>query len=353
VKKLTLLIVSFVMMLSACIPRGDINATDLPSNTEKPPTYEVPKQHPPTSTSEAISADQSFPTFTPELVGTPIPPLTSHEWMPDSILVKIEAVGTGDGCCIYSLPPFLILYADGTLIIRNDSDLIQKTVLDRRRVCSVLNTIDQYGFLDYDPTTYGVSPIGYPSRIRILVNAWKTKDIILEDLFGFIYDLFDLAEYGIEEPEPVILPALRDTFTFLINYQPEGLVSFEPNEQIVWIYEPWWMYEPDADVNEEEIPEWPLVSLELVDLFKDSKCGDSYMPIILEGEQLIEWREKIKNGPYKENDLFAEVYSRPLLPGEIPPGCGNAQQAIFPIDIPDPTQAMICNPEDGIIRPDP
>jgi hypothetical protein len=351
--RLTFLIASLVMMLTACSPRGDIIATDLPSNTEKPPTHEVTKQQSPTSTSEATAADQATPTFTPEFVGPPIPPLTSHEWMPESILVKIEAVGTGDGCCIYSLPPFFILYADGTLIIRNDSDLIQKTVLDRRSVCSVLNTIDQYGFLDYDPNTYGVSPIGYPSRTRILVNAWKTKDIILEDLFGFIYGLFDLVEYGIEEPEPVILPALRDTFTFLINYQPEGLVPFEPNEQIVWIYEPWWTFEPDYEVNEEEIPEWPLVSIELVDLSKASKCGDSYMPIILEGEQLIEWREKIKNGPYKEDDLFAEIYSRPLFPGEISPGCGNAQPAIFPIDMPDPTLSMICNPEDGIIRPEP
>lgn len=340
-------------MLTACIPRRGIDATELPSNTEEPPTHELNKQQPPTSTAEAATIDLVTPTFTPEIARTPVPPLTSHEWMPESILVKIEAVGTGDGCCIYSLPPFFILYADGTLIIRNDSDLTQMIVLDRSTICSVLNTIDQYGFLYYDPTTYGVSPMGYPSRIRILVNAWKTKDVTFEDLFEFIYDLFDLAEYGIEEPEPVILPALRNTFTFLINYQPEGLVPFEPNEQIVWIYEPWWIYEPDAEVDEEEIPEWPLVSLELVDLLEDSKCGDSYMPIILEGEQLIEWREKIKNGPYKEADLFAEIYSRPLLPGEIPPGCGNAQQAIFPIDMPDPTQAMICNPEDGIIRTDP
>ena len=111
--QLTLIIASLVMMLTACIPRRDMDFTELPSNTEAPPTHEFNKQQLPTPTAKAATIEPVTPTYTPEFARTPVPPLTSHEWMPEGILVKIEAVGTGDGCCIYSLPPFLILYADG------------------------------------------------------------------------------------------------------------------------------------------------------------------------------------------------------------------------------------------------
>lgn len=339
----TIFLTSFALLLCACTTGEVIDATGFPTKTEKPPTVQVTKQKSPSPTSESTAAYAPSPTFTPDVYRTPVPPLTSHEWVPESVLVELEAVGSGDGCCIYSLPPWFILYADGTLIIRDDTDIAKAEQLDSRGICALLNSIDQFGFFDYDPSSYGVSPMPFPSRERIMVSAWKKQDFILQDLFDFTFGLFEpFSKYGIEEP-PLILPALRDTYTFLRNYRSQRFAPFEPESQIVWIYEPWY------EVNPSKVSKWSLEFPKLIDLFQQTKCGESYKPIILEGDLLNEWRIKITNGLYVEDGFIAEVYSRPVWPGEIPPGCGNAYQAIFPIDLPEPTQAMICNPEDGII----
>jgi len=341
--RLTILLASSALILCACTPGGAIDATGFPINTEQPPTVQVTKQHTPSPTSRSTPTSSPSPTLTPDVLRTPVPPLTSHEWVPESILVELEAVGSGDGCCIYSLPPWFILYADGTLILRDNSDIAKIEKLDRQGICAFLNTVDQFGFFDYDPSTYGISPMPFPSRSRILVNAWRKQDFILQDLFDFVFGLLEPhSEYGIEEP-PLILPALRDTYTFLRNYQSEGLVPFESESQIVWIYEPWY------GVDSYDVSKWPLETPYLVELFQQTKCGESYQPIVLEGDVLDEWRRRITNGLYSEDGFIAEVYSRPVWPGEIPPGCGMAYSALFPIELPDPTQSMICNPEDGVI----
>jgi len=155
-----------VLLINSCIfvPTTDfpsktsavkivISKTPIRTRTPRPTRTIVPSRTP----TRTITPT---PTLTASLTSTLLPQLIAHKWQPKSVLVKLES-GGGDGCCVYSYPPAFVLYANGRLIVNRRfeengeerTQLLTK-VFPRQELCSVLNTIDQTGYLYYDPSSY-------------------------------------------------------------------------------------------------------------------------------------------------------------------------------------------------------
>ena len=86
--------------------------------------------------------------------------------------------------------PDFILYSSGQLIVRQcDQDLckFRTQTLARREVCSLLNTIDQLGFFDYDPGTFH-SPSEGGQATFIQVNAWRQAEVRISQLGRWLVD---------------------------------------------------------------------------------------------------------------------------------------------------------------------
>src|SRR5258708_3301466 len=100
------------------------------------------------------------PTSSPTQVSTPVPPLVSHEWKQSDPLISFGGSG-GDGGCGFKgyLPTGFPLLPNGQLYTLGwNGDFktyeIETTTLSRQNTCNLLNSIDQTGFFDYDPSTY-------------------------------------------------------------------------------------------------------------------------------------------------------------------------------------------------------
>lgn len=155
-------------------------------------------------------------TKTLTLTPTPIPTLEAHEWLPEDPLVILANRG-GDGGSYYPYPQMFI------------------KKLTRQEVCAFLNSIDQLGFFDHDPSTYQV------------------------DRFGRWIEKF---------PPPTILPAIRNTFSFLSNYMPDDFRIYQPEVLGVWVY--------DEIKHIQSVRTWPLEEPTLDYFLKNAQPDDTY-----------------------------------------------------------------------------
>jgi hypothetical protein len=136
------------------------------------------------------------PTSSPTRTSTPQPPLVEHEWQPEWVLLSFNFTsGDGGGDLRPPLAPKFILYADGNLFVerfleKGSQFLVKK--LERKEICQTLNTLDQIGFLDYDPSSYefiGGGPyVMGAGGVSIEVNSWKSHNGNYYILSRSLYD---------------------------------------------------------------------------------------------------------------------------------------------------------------------
>jgi hypothetical protein len=289
------------------------------------------------------------PTKTLTLTPTPVSTLQAHEWIPEDPLVILDSYG-GDGGWYYEYPPHLVLYSDGQLLIYDNQaepypQLLYKK-LDRQEMCAFLNTIDQFGFFDYDPLTYQIDRqgrhiINFPGdgsgTNLITVNAWQLKSVSLYGLRTYLWDEENFADFPGENDDqlPIILPALRNTFLFLYYFKPEDLQIFQPRILEIWIY--------DELFSSANAKTWPVDEPSLEYLVKNAQQDDSHSrnKIILKGrdaQKVFEvFESSIHSEVFTDGKNIVELYAMPLLPYENENG----------FSFPQETDPLSCLPSDG------
>jgi len=310
-----------------------------------------------------------FPTFTPILIpvftGTPVPTLAVHVWKSNLIVVKMSAGGGegGSGLNFYSFPFSLLILSDGQVFTYNKQGQIVTAKLSQTELCSLLNTIDQFGFFDYDTKSYlsdGEPTDFYASfYTSIEVNAWRSMSIALPNLESNAEGQL-LGEDNCRfcsSPMPTILPALWNTYWFLSRYAPNGLELYQPDRLAVWIARRW--------EGQPEDRQWPLTSPTLKQLYYQTlagtqpfaQLGDS---AVIEGKSAATLFNLFKN---TDASIFVEdgglwfsdgkdaylVYERPLLPYEAPILAGHYQAIIPDPTLHIPPTTLSCQPSDGVL----
>lgn len=343
-KKTILILLAGILLITGCVPATQpsiVIETQTPFHTPRP--SRTPK---PTKT--------SFPTLTPSIVpsptitllpyftSTPSHPLIDHKWQPEKALIYIDSVG-GDGCCFFPIPPRLVLYADGTLILTRYDETengagwhIWKKNLSRQQICQHLNTLDQVGFLEYDPTTYvfdGSPRVWGGGDLLINVKAWKSNGGAFRDLDVYVSMQLE-GEAG--RGTPTILPALVDTYLLLGNYPEDGFESYSSQELGLWIMEPTEFPEGVPYIQGSELGAWPIERISLSKLFgnKTSSNSSPQMRFLkLSGEEAVNLFNFVGDS-FNDGDTVYEIekdgskkyysiFARPLLPYERPSNNGS------------------------------
>ncbi|MBN2256578.1 MAG: hypothetical protein JW704_01990, partial [Anaerolineaceae bacterium] len=137
-----------------------------------------------TSTAAAVTTF-STPSPTPRID----PAQGLREWMPSPILIQAGTIHDQKRDP-FDRDPFFILYADGTLIQKDCADNscdYTSAQINTKQICSLLNTIDLYGFFDYDPSSY-VTPLVGGEITYLEVNAWRNQSIALYQLQDWLED---------------------------------------------------------------------------------------------------------------------------------------------------------------------
>jgi len=274
--------------------------------------------------------------------------------------------GGGDGCCLYSYPAELVLYADGRLIVRQGYEAngewrrqLMTKVLSRAELCSVLNTVDQTGFLDYSPAAYRPQNSDYFSidgsdSTIIAVNSWRSNFGNFFALSSYLRFSSMAAESGqsiLDDPgAPVIQPALRDMYYFLESLKQSDAEVYQPERLglIVTKYESV-RVQPDSPIID-----WPFNELSLAEIEKFTSDGYSSQFYIVEGRNAASIYDYFNNsfGFYgenvRQNGQVYVVFLRPILPYEIP--LPEDVYNILPDPAVEPPQFELeCHPSDGIM----
>jgi hypothetical protein len=309
-----------------------------------------------------------IPTFTITPTSTPQPPLTEHQWNPETVLISMrESMGDGGGIIGDLGPPPFILYADGSLFILNwlivDDEYRGQVLtkkLNRLELCKHINTLDQIGFLDYLPSDYsfigGESLVDGASSVYIAVNKWKSQS---GDYYGLSLFLEDniVKEYYGQNGYPIISPALRTAHRFLDQYPSQGLEVYSPERVVLWIV-PAEYYE--SVEFSETIPTWQLESPSLKTLIERADTttyGEDMKSIILDGSEAKSVYQYFGNAivtrvfEQEMPDGTKEYYAlkvRPLLPYELL-GEYRSMSQIPAQGSPKPNFKLSCYPSDGVL----
>jgi len=366
-KRVILLFFVCVLLVGSCTPTQPV---EMPTETLIPTDALVPsKTSAPTRTSSPSRTPA--PTMTPKpsltatITTTAVPPLAVNKWQPKTVLVKFESKG-GDGCCLYSYPPDLVLYANGRIIVSqyfkdNDGWRYQPMtkVYPRGELCSILNTIDQTGYLYYNPRSYQPQGSDYFSTdggpyVFITVNAWKSNhgEFYGLDFYSRLYNVY-YQDYGhlINDPgTPIILPALRDVYYFLETFSPNDVEIYQSQRLGLIVTR----NESAVVKSETRFIDWPFndISLSKIETIT-TKENFPNQYFIVEGNLAVSIYEYFGNsfGDYGENvrqdGQEYVVFLRPFLPYELPQLRGNT---ILPDPgVKSPGFELECYPSDGIL----
>ena len=310
---------------------------------------------PETETPSAATASPPLPTSptpanstTPVATPSPVAPLAGHEWDPQPVLVYFDATG-GDGCCLHPFPPSLVLYADGTFFTMrwDEKWFLENGHLERVQICELPNTIDQIGFFDYDEASYSIDmtnpPVDGSATWQITANAWRTKTVRLYALGSLVRMHDDLlsGDWPDRPPLPTILPAIRNTYSFLSTYAPTAERYASPQSLALWVEPP---LEPFNSSREGPRP-WPLAHPRLSDLLVQTEAVGKWDEpgAFLTGSEAravyssFDYAIADFGLPFTEAGLTYQVFALPVLPGEM----GSPYPPIPP--------SMACSPSDGLI----
>lgn len=323
----------------------------------EPPTHSATHTHtaiPLTKTTTIAPTQTQTPTpsitFTPSI--TPAGILTSHEWVPENILIYYNHWG-GDGCCANSEPPHIVLYSDGQLFVYKSGfaadgplSYLLTTQLSRKEMCALLNTIEQLGFFNYDygDTTYNIEGFSVEggSEYIITVNSWHSNSISILGLWEFV-------NHGYKNEPVQTSPsflAIKDTFELLFNYAPEGLRPYKPDYIELWIYDPY---------DSKDIKPWPPELPPLRELLEQAQPDEFYdykLMVLLEGEtanqisQLFEYLPK--GGLFSDGDITLTLVAIPLLPYPHPSHPFTSRVKLHYQATPTPSK-LNCEVSDGLL----
>ena len=309
---------------------------------------------PPTLTPEpVISPDFLFPTNTPR--PTPLIDLTHgfREWLPEPILIQAGIIHDLKRDP-FDRDPSFVLYADGTLIQKGcvaSSCDFTSTQLNTKQICSLMNTIESYGFFDYDPSGYK-TPIAGGEITYLEVKAWHEQSIALYQLTDWLEDpnwLNRLLDCDNCREPPLIKPAISNTYWLLDGYSAPGSVTYHPSSLAIWLSAPELAGEP---------VDWRPGSPTLARLAEMSRCAEpgQHQAIVLSGseaELLASFINQITNQGYSpifsEGSLTFQVTTRWLFPYEQAAGCGESTNTFPAADIPLMKAPMSCRVSDGLI----
>ncbi len=295
---------------------------------------------------------------------TPVPPLVAHEWTQSEPLITFSRSEGGlRGFGFWDAYPidFTLLPSGDLYVLRWDEHYsaaqILATTLSRQATCNLLNSIDQAGFFDYDPSSYtdpsrymtaypdslhpgerlmpGPTDVGFT---RISVQAWRANTVALYNLTGSLSVERENQLKGTPAPVfPNILPAIRDTFRLLDQYQPPDMHALEPGRLGVWLMG---AYKYDGT---HDYMEWPLKSSPLAAAASEGRFGGGEPSMILTGADATRVYDALGGNPpgggtaIREGDKVYLVFARPLLPNEF-----NAN--------PLPEVSLSCSPADGWVQ---
>jgi hypothetical protein len=247
-----------------------------------------------------------------------------------------------------------LLLADGQLIVRNcinDVCTYQTGQLGPKQVCALLNTIDQAGFYDYDPSSF-ISPQPSTHKVFIDVSAWRSLSIELDQLDQWLSDpnwLDKQLNCKTCVEHPIILPALSTTYYLLKYFRPQGLAVYQPQQMGVWLSTPW--------VDGTPVP-WLLDSPTLNDLYNRSRCpgSDQSQAVVLQGDEASRVSEYINQvlgdgfAPiFTEGSLKLQVANQWLLPFENPASCSTSSTQPSATPVPAQVYNLQCSPSDGLV----
>jgi len=330
--------VVLIALLCSCTPNQQpvrpITATA--ARTSTPTAAPTPTRSPRPTLTET-------PTLEPTATSTPVPPLTTHDWAPDNVLISYEIYG-GDGGAPFRmlLPAQLTLLSDGSLFklawdkgFGGYQFLLAR--LSRQETCQILNTIDQAGFFDYDQGFSRADPANPWFRgagsemMEIKVQAWRTKFVALDH--SAFYQGADYADFY-----PVILPALANTNTFLADLIPENSDTYHADRLGLWLQD--FDSVPAFGAPVEPIP-WPIPSLRLSEIPPSGLNRGAPPGAILSGQdaeiifQLLQERITDWGVVFVAGDQRYVIFARPLMPHEFT----TDQAPLIP--------SLQCQPEDG------
>jgi hypothetical protein len=349
VKKYPLVLLLLVLLLG-CQPLPDSANTPAPTATK---SFEVVVPTP---------AIISTPTSTPQ------PSLKEHEWTPQTVLLRLDLTREENGILNPPPPPQFILYADGKVLLtrpaiegypHGDQQLVFKQ-LERKEVCQILNTLDQTGFLDYDPSSYefigGKPNMTGVTNAYLEVNAWKSHKREYPELPFYIFDeLTGVVASGLttdindRNGFPVISPALRNAYYLTADYPVDGFEVYEPERFAVWIRP----LKP-ADFPNVHWEDWSSQSYAISYMLSRIDYGNAgyderYLILRKQGAlSLYEYLKEafstkyyVETGKLGEKAYYA-VHARPLLPYELP--------GTYEVETPETSNPKLkCAPADGVM----
>jgi hypothetical protein len=294
----------------------------------------------------------------------------THKWQPETVLIYYAYSD------LKELPPpipyKLILYADGQMFLFPDDynasygDYIQILTkkLTNKEICALLNTIDQVGFFNYDPSTYKFSTNNQEGLVTeyIQVNSWRSKSV---NLYGLGFVLEFLNEVDPIQYEDEVDKVMVDTYN-IINYYPrDGFEIYQPEKLAVWAV-------PLPDRTGEVYSTWPLETPSLAEIsrvrdnfYDPAKTELSPVPeyyynpgksTILQGsdaqriyntfeQSVVEW-----GLPFSEDGIRYMVMSIPLLPYQSAPPVGDFYASMPTAEFPSPPFSLTCKSSDGLIE---
>jgi hypothetical protein len=361
-RKLMLLFGMVVMVaVSSCMSNANFTSVDdIFEVTIIPTNIPMTSSAFPTNTRAFIPQPSVTPSLTREpKLSSVIEPLSieSHTWEALPVLVQFRPKVCVDVCYgeTFSALPSLILYSDGLMIIDRQVGTefqLQAVQMSSSEVCALLNTIDLFGFLDYDPSDYVQKnqefPRMQPSN-NIEINAWKSIEF---DPGG----LDDFMEGGIFEGEiEVDLPLLR-TYQLLFEYSRQNLDPYIPRQIIVSVGKT-----DQIDVLFDS-GVWPLENISLKELFdrgiSTSNDLENTTRLILENSEALMLFELFGqiSAPsmriYREDEQAYAISIRALLPYESMLSVSQAYGRADVIPGPDvnyETSEITCSFEDGVV----
>lgn len=343
-KRIILLLISISSMVG-CAPATPVTTSiesTTPSLTPKPIFTNILLEPP------VLTSTPAFTPVPPLLTSTLQIQLATHDWKPAPILITYNQdwFGFCDSVCPPDSSPF-VLYGDGTLIIQgpynpdNGQWHYRYKKLNQNGICRILNTIDQTGYFDFDPSTYTIPEVNDAGNWQVEIHAWRNKNV---SLYGLGDEIDFLNQEPSLNPSETISPAsIREAFTLLYNFPLDELEPYVPDLLGVWVWK------STVELSHSKV--WTLDNISLAKLFMKvgSPVNTLPRPIYLNGSDAKKIYAMFNNSNYygevTQNGISYGIYVRPILPLEQISGDKSVlAPAGNQIKIPS---SMHCSPSDG------
>jgi hypothetical protein len=245
----------------------------------------------------------STPTEKPMPTAAPTSVPTSHQWESGPVVAEIAPVaGYMEPYEAWGYMPSVVVYANGLVISSSFYGPMTQVSLSRSELCSLLYTIDESGFFDFQEDDYHPTPTVDAGSTNLAVHAWRSNEI------GILGDADD--EY---QPNP-FPSALGRTIQALNSFQhaPKA-VPYLPDQMILLIFR-------TDDHGNAPVEEWPSSMPAIATLAPGGVPFGNPITVSLHGKDAVTAYSLLKKGLtqfFGEGNRLYQVTARPVLPFEI------------------------------------